>query len=180
LPAYRSLFESLGFEEIPGAEAPNWLAEVGPFAGYVLDLRQIGFERWIEAIVAGRRPPRSLSPETIASALEQALKEWWDDAVLAESPLLESALVSSTDVARPGPNDVRRAIRGALEAGQASASARDRLAYHALELAYLGQPAPAAQIAERLAVSRATLYRQLKRGVELLAATLSARLPRES
>ena len=179
-PNHRSLFASLGFEEIPGAVAPNWLAEHPLLYGYVLDLRQIGFERWIEAIVAGRRPPRSLGPAQIASALEEALKGWRDDDVLAASPLCESALVSDTDAAPPGPDDVRRAIRVALEGGQATASAGDRLAYHALELTYLGQPAPAGQIAERLSVSRATLYRLLKRGLELLAAALAARTPHET
>jgi energy-coupling factor transporter ATP-binding protein EcfA2 len=177
LPAHRSLWESLGFEQIPGAESPAWLAEHQTFYGYVLDLRRIGFEAWIEAIVAGRQPPRALSPDELASALEQVLRQWTDDAALAGSPLMGSSLMSRSGVARPGPDDLRRAVRAALTAAQADAPEQDRLALCALELAYLERPASARAAAASLAVSRATFYRLLERGLNRLVSTLSGPAP---
>lgn len=171
-PVHRSLFASLGFEQIPGAEALNWLAEHPLLYGYVLDLRQIGFESWIEAIVAGRRPPRTLGHDELRAALKAALREWRDDAALATSPLLESVLVSRAGVAHPGPDDLRRVITEALAAALADASAQDRLALLALDLAYLQPSVSATDAAARLAVSRATLYRLLERGIDALVAAL--------
>jgi hypothetical protein len=174
LPAHRSLWESLGFELIPGAESPAWIAEHDQFFGYVLDLRQIGFEGWIEAVVAGRRPPRAFGTEALEQAVEDALKQWGDEAALASSPLLDASFLYQPGLDHPGPDDLRRAIRGALASAQAGAPEHDRLACRALGMAYLERPTTATRAASDLAVSRATFYRLLNRGLSLLAAALAA------
>lgn len=172
LPAHRSLWESLGFEQIPGAESPAWLAEHQLFYGYVLDLQQIGFEAWIEAIVAGRRPPRALGRDELRSALKEALRQWRDDPALAASPLLSAGIVSRAGVTNPGPDDLRHVIAEALESAQADTSEQDRLALRALDQAYIQLQTSVTDAAARLAVSRATFYRLVERGIETLAAAL--------
>jgi hypothetical protein len=68
---------------------------------------------------------------------------------------------------------VRQTILQALAAARAQASAGLDAGYHAVELAYLaGRPSRKLE-ARNLAVSRATLYRLVKRGIHGLAEALS-------
>jgi hypothetical protein len=68
-------------------------------------------------------------------------------------------------------------IQEALAAIRAGAREQDRLAYQALELAYITPSGSATQAATRLNVSRATFYRLLQRGLSGLAAALAAPPP---
>jgi len=138
--------------------------------GYVLDLRRIGIERWLEALLAGRRPPRVLRREELERELQAALLAWRDDRRLTDSPLTSSTIAES--VVTDGAAALRRTILAALERARASCAPEERLAYAAVELAYLASPTSYEHAAQRLAVSRATFYRLLKRGVSGLADTL--------
>jgi DNA-binding CsgD family transcriptional regulator len=57
LPTYKSLLEACGFEIVPAVAGSPWGGHHAA-DGFVLDLTRSGFEPWIEAIMAGRRPPK--------------------------------------------------------------------------------------------------------------------------
>ncbi len=65
-------------------------------------------------------------------------------------------------------------MRAALARARAGAAPPQEQAYRALELAYLAKTTSHERAAERLAVSPATFYRLLKRGVHGLAVALDA------
>ncbi|MBI3967142.1 MAG: ATP-binding protein [Chloroflexi bacterium] len=173
LPHAKSFLESLGFERVPEARHEFWGAE-NPWDGYVLDLRRIGFEPWIEAILSGRKPPKALDPPALEEALQAALLHWTDDERLATSPLGQIPAVPPAPSEAERPAVIRQAILDAMARAKTSARDSDELAYRALELAYLGKRLSHERAAERLAVSRATFYRLLKRGITGVAGTLAS------
>jgi transcriptional regulator of acetoin/glycerol metabolism len=123
--------------------------------------------------MGGRKPPPALEPDELERELQAALLHWRDDARLAAASGGPLAMLMGG-----GPLDaegLRRAICEALERARRGATADDELAYRALELAYLKKAASHEQAAERLAVSRTTFYRLLKRGTRGLAAALGER-----
>lgn len=157
---YKRLLEAGGFEQVP--EARRWVrGPQHPLDGYVLDLRRIEVEPWIEAILDGRRPPRALSAEELERELQAALLHWHEDGWLARSPLGGAEPTS-------GPA-LRRAIQHALARARERATPDRALACRALELAYLDPTMSHDRAAEELAVSRTTFYRLLKRGINGLA-----------
>ena len=168
----RGFLEALGFE--PVAEARPTFRGL-PMQGYVLDLTAVGVEPWVEAIVAGRRPPKALRADDVERELQALLSKWADDAALARSAVaaLAGPRSSKAEVAAA----LRSMVQDALAEARASASAEQELAYRAVELAYLLRSAGHEHLAERLAVSRATFYRLLKRGVAGLAEALVPRPP---
>jgi hypothetical protein len=141
--------------------------------GYVLDLRRPGVDAWMDALLSGRQPLVVLTEEEREAAVRAALLHWHDDAALAQSPLAPRA--SAEEPALPAAEAVRQAIRTALAAARAAAPPGRELAYRALELAYLGPRLSHERAAERLAVSRATFYRLLERGVHDVARALTVR-----
>jgi hypothetical protein len=145
-----------------------------PTEAYRLDLGKIGLEAWIEAIMAGRRPPRAMVLADVEHALHAALIHWHDDTWLAASDLAESAAVARAAPELAGADAVRAAVTGALERVRAQAKPAVALAYRAVEAAYLQKEASHRQAAEDLGVSRTTFYRLLKRGVRQLALSLAA------
>jgi DNA-directed RNA polymerase specialized sigma24 family protein len=172
LPRHRDIIEALGFAPVAGASSAGWF--VGhPLQGYVLDLTRLGVDAWMDALMSGRQPPAMLTEEERESAVRTALLHWHDDATLAQSPLADRA--SGEEPALPVAEAVRRDIRAALAAARAAAPPGRELAYRALELAYLEQRLSHERAAERLAVSRATFYRLLQRGVHGLARALTER-----
>jgi hypothetical protein len=172
LPRHREIVEALGFAPVAGASSAGWF--VGqPLQGYVLDLRRLGVDTWMDALMSGRQPPAVLTEEERESAVRAALLHWHDDAALAQSPLAHSA--SGEEPALSAAEAVRQAIRTALAAARAAAPPGRELAYRALELAYLEPRLSHERAAKRLAVSRATYYRLLERGVHDLARALSER-----
>jgi hypothetical protein len=140
--------------------------------GYVLDLSSIGFERWIEAMVGGSALPTELDASAIESELREVLAHWDDSRWLARSPLVRRFGME------PGPESdrpqrCREMVLSALTEARANSSPDKRLAYHAVELAYLGDGSTRKQAARQLAASRATFYRLVSRGVRGLAQTLA-------
>ncbi len=69
IPEYKQLLEALGFQHIPAARSFTY-GTSNPQEGYKLDLARIGFEPWIEAIMAGARPPAAAEPGESGSAGE--------------------------------------------------------------------------------------------------------------
>jgi len=163
LPLHRELLETLRFVPLSNSSAPNWLPD-HPVTGYVLDLRRVGFEAWIDALMRGRE----IVPRPDADALEKELTEMLPS-------LDDDSLVSSSSLAKlAGDADgVRRLVRGAVTSLQRTASPDLALAVRALELAYIDRAAAHERLAERLSVSRSTFYRLLRRGTRSLAEALS-------
>jgi hypothetical protein len=163
---YKTLFASLGFQLVPAAR--NWFWSRAHAAdGFILDLSGVGVERWIEAIVAGRQPPRTLALAEVESTLQEVLTHWYDDVFIAASPL-------AAHLGMGNAMAVRAAVHAALSAARLGAAPQTASTFEALERAYIGRSANHERIAEDLAVSRSTFYRLLRRGVHLLAATLVA------
>lgn len=160
-PERRALYEALGFEPIATAEVYHWIAEF-PFQAYVLDLKRIGFEPWIEALMSGRPVRKRLSVEEVERELTDLLPNL-DDGRVAASSLSSVA----TDA-----ESARAVLRAALKGVGAGAAPELELALRAVELAYIDRAASHERLAERLSVSRSTFYRLLRRGVRALAETL--------
>ncbi len=168
LPKYLAFLTMLGFRPIAveSNEDGNPCME--------LDLRTIGAERWVEAVLKDELPPL-LDRDTAAHlqpVVQEVLAHWNDDAFLAGSPLLR--MVGDSEHANP--RDRAKAVRDlvchALRQVSDKATDDERHALHAVELAYLQRSTSHERLAERLAVSRSTLYRMLNRGGRILASHL--------
>jgi hypothetical protein len=166
------MLQACGFEMLPAARNEAWGSDY-PVDGYALDLSQIGFEPWIEAVMSGRRLPRSLHPAELHTELQTALRHWTDDGWLSRSLLMDLPAVTQVDAKTPGPAAVRQAILQALTAARAASDGNDS-PYRALELVYLSRRPCPKQGARNLAVSRATLYRLVKQGIRGLAEALTS------
>jgi hypothetical protein len=172
VPANKRMLEACGFEHLPAARNLAWGADY-PVDGYVLDLSCIGFEPWIEAVMSGRRPPRPLGRADLEQELQGVLRHWTDDGWLARSRLSELPAVPPVDGDVQRSSAVRQAILQALAAPRTPAAAGLEAAYHAVELVYLSRRPSRKLEARHLSVSRATLYRLVKRGIRGLAEALS-------
>jgi hypothetical protein len=171
-PAYKQFFVRMGWNLVPAARNCWWSSNL-PVDGYVLDLTRIGVEPWVAAIMAGRSPPTVAQPRDLERAVQAALLHWEDDGWLTTSELWESGLFSLTPIeGRRGP-ELRRIIGSALTSMEAASDVDQRFACHALDVAYMTHGVSHEAAAERLAVSRATLYRLLKRGIHGLAVELT-------
>lgn len=174
LPDHQAFLATFGFRPIP--EVSFDVNQGGqPLRGLALDLRAVGPERWVEAVLNGGIPADNTSDLSIdlQPAVQDALSHWSDDTLLAASPLLRSVASSEGDLPRNRAKAVRdivcKAFRDALEV----ASEADHDVLRALELAYLQRSTSHERLAERLAVSRSTLYRMLHRGCRLVAARIA-------
>jgi hypothetical protein len=173
LKEHKDLFRAAGFQPILANYPTIWgLSE--PTEGYLLDLKRIGLETWIEAIMAGRQPPCPLAGEQLEHALQEALLHWRDDAWLEQSVLANSTAVVRLAPRQVGAASVRLAIDQALEKARTEAPPELSLAYRAVEGAYLRRTTKHERVAEELAVSRTTFYRLLRRGVQSLAQILQS------
>lgn len=163
---HRALTAAMGFKIVPGSKSYFRGLEID---GQILDLDSIGVENWLEAVVTGRKPPESLSRAEFERALQDVLLNWRDDAALAGSPLatLTESGVDATDQLVAGA--LREVISAAIETGSASSTDDQQLAFRALQLAYIDKIGSHEAVAERLAVSRSTFYRLLKRGISAVA-----------
>jgi hypothetical protein len=163
LPLHREVLTTLRFEPIEGAEAPNWLPDY-PFQGYALDLRRVGFEAWIDALMKGREIVPRPDADSLERELTDLLPVFDDDAAVEASSLGKLA----GDAAA-----ARRLVGSAVSSLKATASSDLALALRAIELAYIDRAAAHERLAERLSVSRSTFYRLLRRGTRSLAEALS-------
>ena len=167
-PDRSRLCEAMGFGVVEAARAilgPELEAQ-----GYVLDLRRTGVEAWLDGLIRGRPAALALSGEEVERELQSVLAAWTDDASLARSAL--GALTGAEGSERARANALRGLIRDSLAEVREQAPDRER-AVKAIELAYLDRSASHERVAERLAVSRSTFYRLLKRGVQTLARTVA-------
>jgi hypothetical protein len=171
VPDYKQLLELMGWELLPAARNWFWADDV-PTDGYVLDLARTGLEPWVAALLDGRRPPRGLAPEELEGQLQALLPHWRDDARLARSPLWDAGPLALVPGDERGAERLRAEVRSALERAKAVADADEAPGLRAVELA-LTRGVSHEAAAERLAVSRATLYRLHKRGVRGLARALA-------
>ena len=144
--------------------------------GLVLDLARIGVGPWLEAVMEGRPPPRAFRPSDVERELRAVLLGWGDDAALERSPLVDLVASSSGPASGGVAPDAAAALRAgvldALASARAQAGEGDELAYRAVELAYLDRSVSNERAAERLALSRSSFYRALRRGVSGVADTL--------
>jgi hypothetical protein len=170
-PDRKRLCEAMGFRAVEGTRTGIGPG-LGEAQGYVLDLTGVGVEAWLEALIRGRPAPLALSQEDLEHEVQSVLAGWSDDAVLARSGLADVA--GAGDDERASAEAVRTLVRQALEEAREASPERD-VAFRAVELAYLDRSVSHERVAERLAVSRSTFYRLLKRGVRGLATTLSRR-----
>jgi hypothetical protein len=170
VPFYKVLLETCGFRRVPAAQnQANGSAE--PVDGYVLDLSGIGFEGWIEAMIGGAPLPKALDLDTIERELRRTLTHWNDSEWLSRSPLVNELDIDASPQ-KDVPQQLRERVRSVLSQAR-SVCAPDKLhAYDAIELAYLGRNGNRKQAARKLATSRATFYRLVRRGVRGLAETL--------
>jgi hypothetical protein len=172
VPANKQMLDAVGFERLPAARSEAWGADY-PVDGYVLDLSRIGFEPWIDSLMSGRRPPRPLGCADLEHELQGALRHWTNDGWLARSRLAELPAVPLVDGETQRSSAVRQTILQALAAARGQASPGLDAGYRALELVYLSRRPSRKLEARNLAVSRATLYRLVKRGIHGLAEALS-------
>ncbi len=170
LPSYKSLLEACGFRRLPEAETPAW-GDGHMMDGYVLDLSDLGFESWIEAMVTGRPVVGLANVAALEQQVQSVLQHWSDNTWLGRSPLLR--LVQPTRHRKAGPAGLRDAVEEALAGAERHASREMTMAYRAVRLAYLTDDARHKQAFRELAVSRATFYRMVRRGVRGLAEALS-------
>lgn len=171
VPGYKQMLETCGFDRLPAARNHAWGHDY-PVDGYVLDLSQIGVEAWMDAVMNGRRPPRPPDRDDVENELQIAFRQWNDDGRVARSRLGELLGVASGGADGARAAAVRQRIVEGLAEARAHAPPVLDTAYRAIELTYLS-PNGRKCGARRLAVSRATLYRLLKRGVQALAEELS-------
>lgn len=166
LEEYRRLADVLGFRVLPGSETRFRGDE---YLGYALDLRRLGPEPWLQALlVQGPLPP--VGPGELEREVRAVLAGWHDDGRVGASSL--SALIPPAGA--HGPDEVRALVQAALGRALSTCAPDQELALRALELAYLRRATSHERAAEELHVSRATFYRLLHRGVELVAAALPA------
>jgi hypothetical protein len=168
VPAYKQMLEACGFDRVPAARNQAWGPDY-PVDGFVLDLSQIGVESWMDAVMNGRRLPRPPDRDDVENELQMAFRQWNDDGQVAGSrlPELLGVISDAADGVRAGA--VRQRILEGLAGGRVNAPPVLDKAYRAIELTYLSPNCSHKGGARRMAVSRATLYRLLKRGVQGLA-----------
>jgi hypothetical protein len=172
LPERKQLMHAMGFERLPVEYPAIWGGESRTEA-YMLDLRHIGVEHWMEAIMAGRKPPVVLATNELERAVQDALAHWHEDAWLAESMLAQSAAVAAASPHEQGAEAVRQSVLQALGRTSECAPPEVALACRAVKSAYLVRSASHERVARDLSVSRTTFYRLLRRGVHAIALTLT-------
>jgi len=170
-PFAKAYLRFLGFE--PVERLANWrCGDKHPVETFVLDLRTVGVERWLESILGGRSLPKPMSLSEIEDEVRRVMRHWHEDSHLADSPLLHLPQVATPDSGGGRVPVLRQTILGALATARSKASPDQAEAYQALEYAYLQRVGSLDRSAQRMTVSRATFFRLLKRGFQGLAAEL--------
>jgi hypothetical protein len=160
---YEALLENAGGHRI--ADLGASVRGGPPLRGWVLDINEYGPDEWRDAVMDGRKPVARLRGRALEAGIHSVLRAWNDDDVLAASPL--AALAGGG-----GASAVRSLITDVLDA---DASPQAREALDAVRHAYVDRRASVEAAAERLHVSRSTLFRLLRRGVKDIALRLEER-----
>jgi hypothetical protein len=162
----------VGFREIdPGGGARRAMSR-----SFVLDVPQIGLSAWLDLVAGPRETPVPVTPAEVEAELRTLLLHWADDAVLARSSLVALAGCPPDASEARAAAAVRRLTEQALSRAR-GARPENALAYQALELAFVARIGSHERVAERLAVSRSTLYRLLRRAEEGLGAAILQERP---
>lgn len=169
---YAEVLGAFGFAKVTSGLGPSAFDPGRQLDAFVLDLRLLGVETWIDAIAAGRPLPRELAAADIGREVQAVLLHWADDARLEVSPLVAMAARRDPESELSPADAVRALIREALARARAGVTDDRELAFRAVELAYLERSVSQERVAERLSVSRSTFYRLLKRGVAGVVAAL--------
>lgn len=138
--------------------------------GYVLDLRLLGPETYLEWVAVAKPLPRLPPLERLEPELEAVLEHWDDADQVAASPIRELGEMLLGDE-KADVDGVRQLVTGALDAARRRAPG-DEQAFQAVELAYLSGTPKLEVAARRLAVSRPTFYRMRKRAVRAMVEEL--------
>jgi hypothetical protein len=170
---YAAVLDAFRFTKVASALGPSAFDPNRPLDAFALDLRVLGAETWMDAIVMGRPLPQALAAEDIFREVQAALVHWADDSKLEASPLVAMATSRDPESERSRADAVRALIGDALARARVGASADRELAFRAVELAYLEHSVSHERVAERLSVSRSTFYRLLKRGVAGVVAAIA-------
>ncbi len=168
---HRAALEALGFQVVHHGPGPAGNA-VDEVVGYVLDLRSTGVDFCVDALAAERLAP-PLPPLQLQHDVQAVLTHWRDDVWLSRSPVLLGRRARAA-AARGDTAQLREQVQVALARIIEDGDADERLAGQALELAYLTPRMSHVAAMERLAVSRATFYRLIRRGVHALAEQVTA------
>jgi hypothetical protein len=170
---YAAVLDAFRFTKVASAVGPSAFDPKRPLDAFALDLRVLGAETWMDAIVTGRPLPQALAAEDIFREVQAALLHWAEDSKLEVSPLVAMATSRDPESQRSRADAVRALIGDALARARVGASADRELAFRAVELAYLEHSVSHERVAERLSVSRSTFYRLLKRGVAGVVAAIA-------
>ncbi len=158
IPEIKSFLAAIGYRAYPFPVSgdPHLEEEL-----FVLDLRRHHFGDWIRYILS-RRHPDSLRTPVTAQDVRYFLTHWGETAVLKESRL---ALIKGTH------RDVKQFIEQLLhEPPHPPMTVRD---LDVLRATFFDTRQPAWRVAQRLHVSRATLYRYQDQALAHLAEVLS-------
>lgn len=181
-PGYwEPLLTYLNFQRSPEAEF-----EVGrPYGVFSHDWRAEPLSVWFDLmeerelatsvdVVAPPAVPAEalvvLSELEFAAAVRQALRLYPRPEALATSPLLRSRVTVDAAGPRPGPADLQRVLREAVEAMRANP--KDEKLYRAVHRTYLEPAATQELAAERLGLPFSTYRRHLTAGVDRICAWL--------
>jgi hypothetical protein len=135
-----------------------------PLGLFELDIDSFGVDAWSRAVLAGEQPTRRLTSAELVSAVQSAFLGWRDDKALSGSSLTRLVATGSRDA-----DGVRELLKSTLDS---ASGAEWELPMQAVRLAYIERSGSIERVADRLHVSRATLFRLLKRGVVEIASRL--------
>ncbi|NNN19946.1 MAG: ATP-binding protein [Acidimicrobiaceae bacterium] len=169
-PVYSSVLGAIGFQRLefvpPAGAIPG-------LTGFVLDLRLIGAEIFLERLATGSPLPRVPPLSTLETELGAALDHWGDSRWLATSSLCELACLLLRVPDENKAEAVHRLVAEALRRAREAAPG-DEQVFRAVELGYL-EGSPKLEIAaRRMAVSRPTFYRMRKKAMRAMVEQLVA------
>jgi hypothetical protein len=171
LPSWKVVFESLGFQRLEKAQHSVWTGDV-PTDGYVLDLRGIGVEAWLDTLMTGRPLLQPAHHSDVSRALHEVLRSWTNDDTLSSSPLIQLLDVDPAGGGSSRAAGLRQRVAGTLATLKETATDEELRDLGALESGYLSREGSLESLAERFHVSRATLFRMLSRAESRLAGSL--------
>lgn len=162
-PHYQQLLTSLHFHE-HGTTADDVYRCGRKPEIYSQDFGHDAITAWVERLPFGLR---TAGPSATGRDVGEALAHLSDPAWLAHSPLLRSP-------GTPTAEDLRKALRDGVCALADSETREDAEAGQILLHYYLGRRQTHQQLARRLHLSRATYFRRLRHGLDLLGQRLDA------
>ncbi|MGW1141790.1 hypothetical protein [Streptomyces zhihengii] len=162
-PHYQQLLTSLRFHQHGTTTDDVYRCGRKPEI-YSQDFGHDGIAEWVGRLTLGAAAG---GPSATGRDVGEALAHLTDPAWLADSPLLRSPGTQTTE-------DLRKALRDGVRALADSDTVEDAEAGQILLHYYLGRRQTHQQLARRLHMSRATYFRRLRHGLDLLGRRLAA------